>query len=674
MIVSGRSRARIRIPPEWIIILVGALLAVGWWLTHEPFSLALQAESVVVARDEVSDTTSSVLVVLPQSPEAATLAELHWDRMWLNTLDQEVGGSRSVAAARLSRADMDPCEWVIVPRHATGQLDPTQIQYIRTWVEDGGIVLLEQPEGPWQTLTGQNLTGLRRSDTRRVTGFDGALVRGTRREDLITMPLASSLLPYNPADLARGRDYDVLMEIDSQPAIVRRNVGRGQVIVLLFDAGQAIGLMQQGLPAEDLTVNQADDVLLDESLSSVNMLMSNPALAGAAIPYADVLERNMLYLLDEHTPVGRLWLYPGRFRGAFIVSHSESGVGGLVGFQTAWEHEQQEQGTVFSVAGSLTPEELSRLGRLQSDLQFQWVPSSAIAPPFRRWGVGRFRPVRRAMTLVEQLEQLRGDVFPYEAPVVSRTRDGLWPRRWLDGFRALEAGGILMDSSLGPVPPSLSTADSSLGYMFGTGYPYRPLDANGGRFQLRELPTHVLDVAHGYSTAAVHRLIVDSSDRHHTAVVGDWRPDTMALRPSFDALEGWRTSFALARSQDLWVTTHASFLEFMERRSRATVRSRFSREERVLTIHAEVEGAPVPFQDDPTGLTPALSFPARFDGRAVTRALLDGVPLDLAQLPLSGDRILHLVALQPGQHHLQVYYATGVETELPDILPVELTE
>jgi hypothetical protein len=665
MIHSGRSNTRRRLPIEWIVTLVAALLALAWWVTSRPFVLDPLPERQQFARVDEPDGAASVLIVLPQSPDADSLTEMHFDRTWLNTVEQEIGAARVVNASRLSRADMDPCEWVIIPRHATAQLDPTQIQYIRTWVEDGGAVLLEQPDGPWQGLTGQNLTGMRRTDARRITGFDGAVIRGTRRDDLITMPIHSPLVAYNPPDLARGRDYEVLMEIDGQPAIIKRAAGRGTVLVLLFDMGQAVGLMQQGTPTEDLTLPREEGVRLPASLSSVNTLIASESLTASAVPYADLLERNVLYLLDQHVPVGRLWLYPGRSRGALVVSHSESGVGPLVGYQAEWEHDHEENSTIFAVAGSMPPEPMSRLGRLGADVQFQWVPAAATNAPQRTWGIGRLQPVRRPMTLEEQLDRVRSDLFPYGPPTVSRTRDGLWPQRWLEGFRALEAAGVRMDASLGPVPPSLSAAESNVGYMFGTGYVFHPLDSSGGRFGLRELPTHVLDVASGYGLDSVRRLIVDSSDRHHTAVVGDWRPDTMALRPSFDALEAWRASFTLARSQELWVTTHARFLEFIERRSRSRVRSRFSTEERALTIEVEVEGASEAPDGDATALTPSITFPVRHDGRSVQRVLLDGLALDLSLLPLTGDRILHIVALQPGQHRLQVFYATGSDQTEP---------
>ncbi len=103
MITSGRSSSRRRLPVEWIVTLVAALLTLAWWLTSRPFVLAPLPEAEQVARVDEPDGAASVLIVLPQSPETELLSEMHFDRTWLNTVEQEVGAARVVSAARLSR-------------------------------------------------------------------------------------------------------------------------------------------------------------------------------------------------------------------------------------------------------------------------------------------------------------------------------------------------------------------------------------------------------------------------------------------------------------------------------------------------------------------------------------------------------------------------------------------
>jgi hypothetical protein len=622
------------------------------WLQGRPLRLDPAPEPRQVARPSppLAGQLAPVLVVLPAVAETTSLTDFPWDRMWLNAAEQEIGPLRTASADTLSRIDMDPCEWVIIPRHAASQVDPAQAQFVRTWVEDGGVLLLEQPEGPWQALVGHTLTGVRRMDTRRITAFDGAVVRGSLRDDLITMPLRSSLMVWAPTDLARGRDYEVVMEVDGQPAVLQRTIGRGKVFVVLFDAGQALGVMQQGLPEEDLTL-RSTDTTLPPGMGATISLVSHAGLRTARVPYADLLERNLFYLLDQERPVGRLWLHPGRHRGALLVGHSEAGFGDRAEFMARWEHEAGHRSTTWAVAGSLTPESLARFGRWGSDVQLQWVHSRLPFAPVARWGVGRFRPFSRPMLLVEQVRQMDQDLIPYGPVRITRALDGLWPTAWLDGFRQLDAAGVAMDVSYGPAPPSLSGGEPTIGYLHGTGWPFRPVDANGFRFAVRELPLHVLDLAEGYSIEALRRLINGSADGHHTIIACDWRPDTMATRPSFDALQGWRGVFDLARSQELWVATYQDMLSFLQRREASRVRSRWLREQRALHMDVQLIGV-----DGDADTSPSLAFAARHDGRPVERITINGAEQDLSTLSMTGDRVLMLFPLPPGEHRVEVWY------------------
>jgi len=641
---------------EVVVTLVLLLVGLGAYIRANPITLAPSPDNTAYASAPETRRDGSVLVVVAEVPEAQSFATLAFDQMWLNAVEQEVGSVRVVTTSALTRSAMDPCEWVIIPRAAAAQLDPTQSQFVRNWVEDGGVVLLEQPEGPWQSFTGQAFTGTRARETRRMTSFDGAVTRGELREDILQSPFRTTLFTYNPSSLARGRDYHVLMEVDGAPGIIHRSLGRGAVIVLLFDLGSLLGRMQQGQPEDDFRIPLSSSDALAAGHTVTARLVMDPALAANLIPYADIIERNVLYLMDTHRPLGRLWLYPGSRRGALLVTHSEGGFGPRTEFMTRWEHEAGNRSTVFAVPGSIDPEGLARLSRLSSDLQLQAAPVGSDLAPYRTWGIRNFRPIRRTMNLSEQVERLNHDLVPYGPLIANRALDAQWRRDYFQSFRELESLGIVMDLTYGPSEPGAVDGEESIGYLFGTGYPFRPIDATGRRFRLMELPVVINDAAAGYSVQRVRRLIVDSAERYHTTIVGDWRPDTMAVRPSFDALEAWRASFQLAESQELWVTTVAEFADFIQRREASSVDSTFAREERRLTIDANLVGPRVGV-DDVINHTPALAFPARYDGRPIERMIVNGFATDTDTLALSGDRALHMLPLEPGEHRVQIFYA-----------------
>lgn len=665
MIRTRRTRRRRGIGLEVTLTGVIALVALGWFVRERPIELAPPPIEVAVAQPPDGSTGADVLVVLPTVAEAHSFETLSRDQVWLNSVEREVGPVRVAGTGQLTRSVLDPCAWVVVPKRAASQLDPTQTQFIRNWVEDGGTVVLEQPEGPWRGLIGQSIGMARARETRRITSFDGALSRGEMRADVLEMPLRTTLVPYNPAALARGRDYQVLLEIDGQPGIVSLHIGRGRVVLLLFDFGLAATQMAQGRPNGDFTVATRPGVSRPTGLALTADLVADETLRTSHIPFVDLLERNILYLADVHRPVGRLWPYPGTTRGALVVGHSEAGYGEAGSYMPRWEHDAGFASTVFAVSGSLAPEALARLGRIDTDVQLQWVPSQHPAAPRRHWGLGNFRPIRRPMGLLEQLDRLNHDLIPYGPAVSTRSLDGVWTADYFEAFRMLEIAGIVLDSSYGPAPAWLDPTEDQFGYVFATGRPFRPLDRNGNRFAVYELPVTIAAAAAGYSQQRLRALIVDSSEGYHTTLAADWRPDVMAIRPSFDAIQGWQAAFDLATSQELWVTTYREYAEFLVRRGASHIESSFSSEERRLTITARVVGPDAIDDEDPTAGTPAIAFPARYEGRPVDRLIVDNGAVPTSALSLTGDRVLHILPVEPGEHRVQVIYGSPVEAVPP---------
>ncbi len=664
MIRPAPSRLRTRsraVPLEvWVTVFI-ALIVAGDTLRRSPWTRDPVPEELVAPPPPAGAAGADVLVLLPDVPPAESLAQVHFDQAWVSAVEQEVGAARIARAAQLTRADLDGAAWVIVPRTAASQFDPAQVQFLRNWVQDGGTALVEQPEGPWESVAGQVFGANRLRESRRITSYDGGPVRGALREALLEMPLLTTLAVYNPPTLARGRDYEVLAEVDGLPGAVALPIGRGRVVLVLFDAGRILTTMQQGSPREDLTVDTGEL----ERPPVASDLVVTPGMRTARAPYADLLERNLLYLLDATRPVARLWSFPATHRGALLATHSEAAFGPRMLFMAEWERAHGQAATVFAVAGSLAPEPLARLERIGSEVQLQWAPAHHPAAPQRTWGIRTYRAIRRPMSLVEQRADLAHRLLPYPAPIANRTIDGAWTTHWTTHFAAVEAAGVTLDLTPGPYhPPPPTPTPPHHGDMLGAGLPFRPIAPNGDRYGVRVLPTLAVDGVPGYSASRVRDLLVQSSAGFHTAVVVDWRPDTMARRPSHDALEGWRQAFDLAASQGLWVATVAEFAEFVARRDASRVRSTFSAESRRLVIDAEIVG-PAPGEEDPASVTPSIAFAARYEARPVSELLVNGVPRDPAALDMTGDRVLLLLPLPAGQHRVEVWWAPPTETVAP---------
>jgi|GEM_PF-6737747 len=656
MLRSRSTTRRRRLSPELILTAVFALVALGWYVNKHPIVLSLAASDEQSAPDAQGLHGSDVAVILNDAKEARSWERLHCDQAWLNTVEQEVGHFLLLKAPAFDGKQLDGVAWTIVPRDTANMLSTDQIGDLHAWVKKGGLLILEQPEGPWGELIGARLDASHQRSSRRVTSFDAALSRGLARERLRTMPLHTTIMPYQPRRMTRGSDYHVLMEVDGTPGAVGIPVEEGYIIVILFDFGRAAVAMQQGLPAANFSLPSPTNVNTPKGLtvSSVQAINTDPR--EAMVPWIDLLERNLLYLADHHRPIARLWSFPGKYRGALLGTHSESGVGDVIRYMPEWEHAHDASSTSFVIANTMRPEVLSSIRRRKSDIQLQWVPSHAPIAPMKSWGIRNMRPVQRAMTLSEQADELNHRLLPYPATIATRTLDGIWPTDYFEAYRQLEAQDIRMDSSLGPTPAFLAPESKDGGYIFGTGLPFRPIDADGRRFSFHELPFQLTDGNTGYSGQRVRQLIVESSDAYHTAVNVDWRADTMSRHPSFDALEGWRNAFELAKSQGLWVTEFNQYAEFLAYRDQAAVRSVFKDQRLIIQAHIpevrrDDDGRFVP-------LIPSVSFPARYRSRPVEFVWLDGDPVNVYDMFLSGDRALHVLPMTPGDHRIEVYYGS----------------
>lgn len=656
MLRPRSSSGRRRLSLELILTLVVALVALGWYINAHPITLTIRSTDVADAPQPQGVRGADVAIILGRSESARSWERLNCDQAWLNTIEQEVGEFQLLDADSFAAADLQQAAWAVVPRESARRFSAEQITGIHSWVQNGGVLIVEQPEGPWSEVIGTRLDASRQRASRRITSFDAAISRGMARERILTMPLHTTVMPYQPQRLSRGRDYHVLMEIDGTPGIVAIPRGEGRVILVLFDFGRAAVAMQQGLPNGDLTLPSPDGVNTPNGLtvSSVGAINTDPR--ESLVPWFDLLERNLLYLADHHRPIARLWLFPNRYRGALMATHSEAGVGDLVRFMAEWEHANDAASTTFVTANSVKPDTLSSIRRRQSDIQFQWVPSRAPVVPMKSWGIRNVRPVQRPMTLVEQRDELNDRLIPYAPTVASRSLDGVWPTDYFEGFRQLEALGVQLDSSLGPTPAFLAPESKDAGYIFGTGLPFRPLDARGVRFSLQEIPYQLSDGNPGYRANRVRQLIVESSDAFHTVVNVDWRADTMSRHPSFDALEGWRSAFELAASQGLWISKFEDYAEFLRYREEAAIRSSFV-DQRML-IQAHIPEVRRDEQGRPVDLVPSVSFPARFRSRPVEFVWVNGEPINVYELFLSGDRALHVLPLPPGEHRVEIYYGT----------------
>ncbi len=636
------------------------------------FRLNAHQEKVAAPRGERPGVRGEVCLVLDMQPKVAASVEAwNLDAQWLNALEQEVGNATVIHARQLSRSAIETCVWLMVPARAGAAMDATQVQFVRGWMEDGGVAVVELPTPAWSESLGIEADLTAGKQAARMVRFDTPAPRGGARAEIVKAPFSGVVARFNPKERVVGRDLSMPWETDAGPAAAILTVGKGKAMVWLTDVTKYLAMMQQGRPDDAFRLPQARKEWSKEVTLAHSAALSSDMLDNS-IPYADLLERHLLYLLDLDRPIPRLWLYPGTQRGALIATHSEEGDPRRAGFFADWERQNGLRSTLFASADGLSPEELAKVGRAKGELQLEWVPRGLPNPPTRRWGLGQYAFFERPLNLQEQLERLSADALPYGPATATRTRFASWPSAALTGFDTLEGAGVTFDMSLGPAPSWLTQNTAMQGYLFGTGYPFRPIGKDGVRYGLTELPTVVSDAAAGYSLPRLKAMMRSSSEGHHTIISADWTAVTMVNRPSFDALAGWRDAKKLAGELEMWVTTPTEWLAFAQRRSRVQLHSTFSRDQGRLVV--EVQAPTEPAQASPQGNAPAaeaaaplpaVAVPARYRGQPIRELLVNGQPQDLTQLPLSGDQALVLVPNTLGSLRLSVLYAQPVFEAAP---------
>ena len=169
-----------------------------------------------------------------------------------------------------------------------------------------------------------------------------------------------------------------------------------------------------------------------------------------------------------------------------------------------------------------------------------WVRGTADYAMRETWPLPKLGPFLREITLPGQTARLRlalaagGAGGAGEAAVRHcRLHYLLWDGHWARTFAQLAAAGYELDSSYGP-------DFHCKGYLFGTAYPFHPLDGNGRPYALFELPYQHSELEAGASGAWLDSLAAASRAGDHAAIVSLFHPPFMAFAPSAEAYRLWR--------------------------------------------------------------------------------------------------------------------------------------
>ena len=216
---------------------------------------------------------------------------------------------------------------------------------------------------------------------------------------------------------------------------------------------------------------------------------------------------------------------------------------------------------------------------------------------------------------------------------------------------------IKMDTSFGP------NGAEEFGYLFGTGFPFYPLDERGLPLPLLEQPFLLHEQS--LTRERLERFLVNSRSHFHQPIAINLPAHAMERNPSAGALLGFRDAISMAREHNHWVATQREFLEFLLiwtrhqslRDRQSVLTSQWSETTRRLTISVNLLGANSRALEG--GAIPGVAVPRTWRGEEIEKVVLDGRELSPRELITSGPSTDKILAIdQQGRHTISVYYKT----------------
>ena len=513
-----------------------------------------------------SDGTPSVAAVIvsragieaeAQSPPP--FSQRDWGLAWTNTIHQEIGPCRVLDAAKLGQEPLDRYGLLVVTRGARGQLDAAAVARLEAWVAAGGGLIAELP-GPELAA----LTGLRgdlapgKAQAWRPFIADPAFL--APREGLDRLPLWTRL----PESGSVPSGSAVLGTLAGRPAVLSCPHGDGVVVTVLCDFGLFLVATQQGRPEEDYTVVNRYPEYLAPDLKTAD-LMADGAYRDNDVPLADLLERALVAHVRARVFVPALAYWPDGAPGVYLMTHDDEARGAKAQWMPDDETARGVPSTVYYIpTDQLTwpgPDRDS-VAKVAADghaVGLHWVRGHGDYALRRLVGLPKLGPFMREIVLPEQAARVAG-ATPSGAPVRhTRIHYLLWDTRWARPFAQLAAAGIELDSSYGP-------DFHCKGYLFGTAYPFHPLDENGLPFALWELPYQHSEMEEGADAAWLAGLAARSRDGDHAAIVSLFHPPFFAFAPSAETWRLWRDAPGILAAAGHPALTMERVREFMAAR------------------------------------------------------------------------------------------------------------
>lgn len=489
--------------------------------------------------------------------------ENDWSFAWVNTLEQEMGIYALCDVSELPE-NMNSRRLIILSR-SVGALSEKNYYLIEDFVRKGGILILEQPTSEYSELCGFKTSGANKAGA--ITWIDDSVLEEPHNTYLRGMPLNTGILNV----LEINPDVRTIMRIDDKPAICTRKFEVGHIISLLFNYTLQLVSIQQGVP-------HSTDYKLRKRFGDIRStdLILHRKMLDNFIPFADILEKTLFHIIEEFLPLPRLWYCPFEYDGIVLMSHDEEYYGDKILFVAEHESKINATSSFFVIPDSSISAKAAKKISKTCDLELHWnrgLGKKAVK-------LGPIKIAGRQLPLEHQINLFKNKIGEVSA---CRIHAFKWDEDYTSTFQILHANNVLLDSSYG------SSGGAGRGYLFGTGYPFYPIDKNGLPIPLYEVPVLIQDYYGGATAKDVAELVYASKDAYHETLVLLYHPHRIAA--SSELRKDWETFFDLRANH--WVTNFKELLKWLQARRATNFKSSWNGEKLSIRVYSGSENVAV---------------------------------------------------------------------------------
>ncbi len=503
----------------------------------EPF-LSNSAETIAL----VVDTAT-----IRESGKSGRFSQTDWSYGWINLLLQETRRYDVIDISELNSVlSFGSCKTWIFSRSATsGDTDGIVKDFLDKLEKSNAgdvVVYLEAPDA----LSAKN---------KAVAPLLGGAFQMHRYSRMTEVRFSEFNLSCDGLiSVSTPSGFQPMLEFDDTPVLWEGQRNGLSLLLGVFNFGQLAVTIQQGRPNDDFSVTPR--ITKRTGLQPVvsSDLCADSSYYMQLSPFFDNFEHNFFEIITgapSHTP-----LFADSPDGAFVMSHDEEGMGD----KSAWMARQERLWGVTS-ATLVTPAAISSRG-VQDIIEAggELALHADQYSYFRRPGLPGLRPIKKNYSLAEQKRSLEhltpkalGDSL---SSSINRNHWLIWSENYTGMMRKLAGADILLDLTYGPIGEGVA------GYLFGTCFPFVPLDTNGFPLPILELPFLFQDDED--FAAEYLDSIFDTSQFQNEIVNVVFHTNTMGHSPDTLLMWGWKESFKRAKDADLPILHYNDVVEALK--------------------------------------------------------------------------------------------------------------